>query len=72
MEATAINLVKSSAWLLVAARMIHCLVVMSSSISLPPQSSRGGLDEGDNVVEPLDGGHGDCLGRVPGVVAGGG
>ena len=33
--------VKSTAWLLVAARMVYFLVVMSSSISLPPQSSRG-------------------------------
>ena len=38
------------------------LSVMFSSISLPPQSSRSGLKEGDDVVEPLDGGHGDRLG----------
>ena len=71
MEPTAITQVKSSAWILVAARMIHFLVVMSSSISLLHQSSPGGLDEEDNVVEPLNGGLGDRLSRVLGVVAGG-
>ena len=74
MEVTAITLVKSPAWLLVAARMIHFLVVMCPSLSLPPQSSCGGLDEGDNIVDvvPLDGGHGDHLDQVLGMVAGGG
>ena len=44
--------------------MIHYLVVMSLSISLPPQSSRGNLNGDHPVVELLDGGHGDRLGRV--------
>ena len=47
-------------------------MVMASSIFLPPQLSSGGLDEGDDVVEPLDGGHGNRLGRVLGAVSGGG
>jgi hypothetical protein len=47
-------------------------VVMSPSLSLPPQSSRCSLDRGDNVVVPLGGGHGDHLGQVLGVVAGDG
>ena len=51
---------------------IHSLAVMWSFLSLPPQSSCGGLNEGDNVVIPLDGGHSDQLGQVLGVVAGGG
>ena len=52
--------------------MIHFLVAMSSPISLPPQSSCGGLDEGDDVVVPLDGGHSDRLCQVLGVIAGAG
>jgi hypothetical protein len=40
--------------------------------SFPPQSYCGGLDKGRVVVEPLDGGHGNHLGRVLGAVAGGG
>ena len=63
--------VKSTAWLLVAARMIHLLVVLSLYLSLPPQSSLSSLDDGDSVVVPLDGGHGDRPGQVLGVVAGG-
>jgi hypothetical protein len=65
-EATAISLVKSLAWLLVAARM------MFSSLSLPSQMPRDGLGEGDGVIVPLDGGHGDPPAQVLGVVAGGG
>ena len=34
------------------------------SLSLPPQSSCGGPDGGDNVVVPLDGGHDDHLGAA--------
>ena len=52
--------------------MIHFLAVMFSSISHPPQSSRGSLDEDDDVVESPDGGRSDRFGRVLGVVAGGG
>ena len=48
-------LVKSPAQLLAAARMIHFLVAMSLSVSLPPQSSRGGQDDGEDDVDPLDG-----------------
>ena len=40
--------------------------------ALPPQSSRGGLGEGKNVVILQDGGHGVHLGQVLGVVASGG
>jgi hypothetical protein len=40
--------------------------------SLLPQSCCGGLDKGDDVVVPLDGGHGNHLGRVLCAVAGGG
>ena len=72
MEATANAPVKSSTWLLVVPRMSHFLVVMSSYLSLPPQSFCSGLDEGDSVAVPLDGGHGNPIGQVPGVVAGGG
>ena len=72
MEDTVIAPVKSTAWLLVAARMIHLLVLLSLYLSLPPQSSLSSLDDGDSVVVPLDGGHGDRLGRVPVVVAVGG
>ena len=64
MEATAVALFKSSALSLVTARMIHFLVAMSSSISLPPQLSPGSLEEDDNVVEPLDGQPGNRLNRV--------
>ena len=39
---------------------------------LPPQSSCGSLDQGDNVVVPLDGGQGNHLGQFLNVVAGGG
>ena len=66
-----IVLVRSPAWLLVVARMIHFLVVLSLYLSLPPQPSLGGLDDSDSVVVPLDGGHTDRLGQVLGVVAGG-
>ena len=45
---------------------------MSSSLSLPPQLSRGGLDKGDVVVVTLDGGHNDHLVEGLGVVAGDG
>ena len=58
--------------LLAVARMIHFLVAMSLSVSLPPQLSLRGHDDGDDVVDPLDGDHGDHLSRVPVVVAGGG
>jgi hypothetical protein len=44
--------------------MIHFLVAMSSSISLPPQLSPGSLEEDDNVLEPLDGQPGNRLDRV--------
>ena len=71
MEDTVIAPVKSTAWLLVAARMIYLLVVLSLYLSLPPQSSLSSLDDGDSVVVPLDGGHTDRLGQVLGVVAGG-
>ena len=40
--------------------------------SLPPHSSCGSLDQGDNVVVALDGGQGDHLGQVLYVVAGDG
>ena len=46
--------------------------MMFSSLSLPPQMSRDGLGEGDGVIVPLDGGHGDPPAQVLGVVAGGG
>ena len=46
--------------------------MISFSLSLPPQSSCGSLDDGDSVIVPLDGGHGDHPGQVLGVVAGGG
>jgi hypothetical protein len=72
MEATAIGPVRSLAWMLVAVRMIHLLVVISLSLSLPPQLYRSGLDEGVGVVVPLDGGHGDHPGQVLGAVADGG
>ena len=64
-------IVPSSAWLLVPARMIHFLVVLSLYLSLPPKLSLGGLDDGDSVIVPLDGGHGDRPSQVLGVVAGG-
>ena len=34
------------------------------TLSLPPQSSHGGLDGGDDVTVPLDGGHVDHPGKV--------
>ena len=48
------------------------LVVMSSSLSLPPQLSCGGLDKVDVVVVSLEGGHDGHLVEGLGVVAGGG
>ena len=58
MDATAYAPVKSLARLAVVRRMIHFLV----------GSCCGGLDEGDSVVVPLDGGHSDRPGQVLGVV----
>ena len=68
MEATAIVPIKSSTLLLAAARMVHFLVAMSSR----PRLSHKGLNGDGDVVEPLGGGHGNRLGRVLGVAAGGG
>ena len=45
--------------------------VLSLYLSLPPKLSLGGLDDGDSVIVPLDGGHGDRPSQVLGVVAGG-
>ena len=53
MEATTNAPVKSLAWLLVVTRMIHFLV----------GSCCGGLDSGDGVVVPQDGGHGERPGH---------
>ena len=47
-------------------------MVVSSSLSLPPQQSRGGLDEGVVVVVLLDGGGDGHLVECLGVLAGGG
>ena len=50
--------------------------IFTNRVSLPVSSPTPVLlrhrDEDENVVEPLDGGHGDCHGRVLSVVAGGG
>ena len=43
-----------------------------SFLSLPSSCLFDGLDDGESVVVPLDGGHIDCPGQVPGMVAGGG
>ena len=57
--ATAIDLVQSLTQLLVVVRMVRFLVAMLMLLSLPPQSSLGDPDGVDNVVIPLDGGHGE-------------
>ena len=44
----------------------------SPAVSLPPQSSRGGLNGVDDVVVPLNGGHANHRGKVLGAVAGNG
>ena len=62
METTANTPGKSLAWLLVVTRMIHFLVGLCC----------GGLDGGDDVIVPQDGGHGEIPGQVPGVVDVGG
>ena len=49
-----------------------CVGVGHVPTSLPSQSSCGSLDKGVDIVVPLYGGHGDHLGRVLGVVVGGG
>ena len=72
MEATAIIPVRSSTCLLAVARMIHFLVVISLSISLPTQSTYSSLNGDDTSVDPLDGNLGNRLGQVLSVVDGGG
>ena len=47
-------------------------MVISLALSLPPQLSCGGLDDGGSIVVPLDGGQGDRPGQVLGMVAGSG
>ena len=47
-------------------------MVIYSSLSLPPQLSRSGLDKGDVVAEHLDEGHNGHLVEDQSVVAGGG
>ena len=47
-------------------------VVLLSSEHFSHPGSYGGLYEGDVVVVPLNGGHGDPPGQVASVVAGGG
>ena len=47
---------------------IQSSAVISSSLSLLPQSSYGSLDGGDSVIVPLDRGHGDHPGQVLGVL----
>ena len=67
MEATAIVPVGSLTWLLVVARMIHFCVYISY-----PSCTSGGLDNVSGIMIPLDGGYGNHLSQVLGVVAGGG
>ena len=45
------------------------MILSLVALSLPPQLSHSGLNGGDSVVVPLDGGHVNHLGKVLGIVA---
>ena len=72
MEATAIVPVRSLAWLLAEARMIHFLVVILCVYLSSPSCPSGGLGDVGDVVIPLDEGEGNRLSQVLSIAAGGG
>ena len=55
----------------IVVHLFHCLVVVSSGLSLPSWHLDGDLNDCSSVVVPLDGGHLNHPGQVIGMVAGG-
>ena len=56
----------------IVVHLFHCLVVVSSGLSLPPRHLDGDLDDCSSVIVPLDGGHFNHPVQIISEVTGGG